>query len=172
MYACILRQQIMLKAARSTHTHTPARSFMQGSQNRHSHGGVLGTQPILCTALCLAPALVLQLQQPLPVLPPVNPRLLPTPSAERLLAGSSSSSSAYQQLPTPAPMPAAATPVDPSLLRSPSAAAAAAAHAQLVLQNGMVPPSPLPQHKVQMPNSADKLADTGKVSSSAVQARR
>lgn len=102
-----------------------------------------------------------KLQQPLPVLPPVNPRLLPTPSAERLLAGSSSSS-AYQQLPTPAPMPAAANPVDPSLLRSPSAAAAAAAHAQLVLQNGMVLPSPLPQHKVQMPNSADKLADTGK----------
>jgi hypothetical protein len=101
------------------------------------------------------------------VLPPVNSSLLPTPSGERLL---NSSSSYQQQLPPPAPMPAAANPaaagVDASLLRSPSAAAAA--HAHLALQNGMVqgqlPPSPLPQHKVLMPNSADKLADTGKVS--------
>jgi hypothetical protein len=116
---------------------------------------------------------VTQQLQPLPVLPPVNPSLLPTPSAERIL-GHSSSNSAYQQPPPPAPMPAAANPaaaggsssgVDPSLLRSPSAAAA---HAHLALANGMVsgqlPPSPLPQHKVVMPNSADKLADTGKVS--------
>jgi hypothetical protein len=71
-------------------------------------------------------------------------------------------------------MPAAANPaaaggsMDPNSMRSPSAAAAAAAHAHLALPNGMVqsgqlPPSPLPQQKLLMPNSADKLADTGKV---------
>jgi hypothetical protein len=70
-------------------------------------------------------------------------------------------------------MPAAANPaaaggsMDPNLMRSPSAAAAAHAHAHLALSNGMVPgqlpPSPLPQQKLLMPNSADKLADTGKV---------
>jgi hypothetical protein len=70
-------------------------------------------------------------------------------------------------------MPAAANPaaaggsVDPNSMRSPSAAAAAA-HAHLALPNGMVqsgqlPPSPLHQQKLLMPNSADKLADTGKV---------
>jgi hypothetical protein len=51
--------------------------------------------------------------------------------------------------------------MDPNLLRSPSAAAAA--HAHLAPANGMMPPSPLPQQKLLMPNSADKLADTGKV---------
>ncbi|KAF6257924.1 hypothetical protein COO60DRAFT_1168536 [Scenedesmus sp. NREL 46B-D3] len=90
----------------------------------------------------------MKLQQQPMLLPPGNPSLLPHPSGERPPGGS------HQQLPPPAPMPAAANPaaaggggsMDPSLLRSPSAAAAA--HAHLALLNGMVPgqlpPSPCP----------------------------
>lgn len=105
-------------------------------------------------------------QPSLPVLPPVNASVLPTPSGERPLGGSSSYSQLQQAIQLPAvvsPAAAAAGGLDPSLLRSPSGAHHLALNNLAAGISSQVPASPLPQHKLHMPNSADKMADTGKV---------
>lgn len=99
----------------------------------------------------------------------VAPTFLPTPSAER----PSSSNIMYQQQP-----PTAGS----DIMRSTSSAGhqqgnnlssanggpglavtGSTAGLAVVTTTQQLPTSPLPQHKLLMPNSADKLADTGKV---------